>query len=822
MQPTSRMPWLVGCWIVGIFVGMATEQPTRVWPAAVALSAATLFALLGNALRARLWVVPLGLLAGMAGLGIGPLPQRPVPPGLYRVEGDVLAVRPREDDQRVLLELRHVDTLVSKRPADLRGRRVMVTFPKDAVIPPGARVRALVRLRPPTVFHNETPHPAWPPELIPAASGRSVADSPPEILDVPWVAGLLAGTRAALRDGITNTLPDDVEGLVIALVLGDGGAAEENQRVIMRDAGMAHVLAVSGMHVAMIGLFLVGTLRRLFVRLDFLRPDRLAALAGIPCVLIYGELSGGSASGHRAAFTSCLALIVTALGRRPEPMPLMAGACLVIAFLDPRVSVSPGFLLSVVATAAILTAPSYKDARFPELMTAWAITCRTTIATAPVTLWCFSGIPILGLFANLLVAPLGSGILLALGNIHAVLGTVCPPLASLTGPPLAIACRALIHGTSIYSEPGWGLGMPPLSLVEGLCVGFASMVLLGTQGRTRLIALSVALVAFVGSEIGLRHREQPEGSLRITFLDVGQGDGAIVDLPNGEALLIDAGGGVPDPGAQVIAPILAARRRTELRAAMISHPHPDHFGGLAAVLRAVSIREVWDTGQGPGEHPDMPYSQLLRGLGQRGIRVLGPSELCGARELAGVQLDLIWPCPSFDAALDPNDNSFVMRLQYGERSILFVGDAEHEAEEVLSAMGDRVRADVLKVGHHGSRTSSTEAFLAAVRPTLAVASQGRDNAFGHPHEDVVERFERLGIPLLLTHQRGGITIETDGHEWEVSTTLDAEEPTPDAPASHERSHERRDESQDVSPDVSPDVSRPRPSGSPQAPPPHAP
>lgn len=802
------MPWLVGCWIVGIFVGMATDQPSRVWPAAVALSLATLFALLGDAMRARLWVAPLGLLAGISGFGIGPLPQRPVPPGLYRAEADVLAVRPREEDQRVLLELRDVEALVTKRPADLRGRRVLVTFPRDALVPPGARVRALVRLRPPTVFHNESPHPAWPPELVPAATGRSVAESPPEILDVPWVAGALASTRAALRDGITRSLPDDVEGLVIALVLGDGGAAEEGQRAVMRDAGMAHVLAVSGMHVAMIGLFLVGTLRRLFVRLDFLRPDRLAALAGIPCVLIYGELSGGSPSGHRAAFTSCLALIVTALGRRPEPMPLMAGACLVIAFLDPRVSVSPGFLLSVVATAAILTAPSYRESRFPELMTAWAITCRTTLATAPVTLWCFSGIPILGLLANLLVAPLGSGIMLALGNVHALLATICPPLASLTGPPLAIICRALIHGTSIYSAPGWGLGMPPLSLAQGLCVGFASMVLLGTHGRARLVAISVALVAFAGSEVGLRHREKPNGSLRVTFLDVGQGDSAIVDLPNGEALLIDAGGGVPDPGAQVVAPMLAARRRSELRAAMISHPHPDHFGGLAAVLRAVSVREVWDTGQGPGEHPDMPYSQLLGGLAVRGTRVLGPDQLCGAREFAGVQLDLIWPCPSFDAALDPNDNSFVMRLQYGERSVLFVGDAEHEAEEALVAMGDRVRADVLKVGHHGSRTSSTEPFLRVVRPSFAVASQGRDNAFGHPHEDVVERFERMGIPLLLTNQLGGVTISTDGHEWEVSTTLEPPERSAEAPAHHE--HDAA---------ATPPSRQP---GSPPPPPPHAP
>ena len=352
--------------------------------------------------------------------------------------------------------------------------------------------------------------------------------------------------------------------------------------------------------------------------------------------------------------------------------------------------------------------------------------------------------------------------------------------------------------------------MPPLSLGEGLCVGAAVVALLGTRGRFRVAMLALALMGFVGSEMTLRHNEQPTGTLRVTFLDVGQGDGAIVDLPNGEALLIDAGGGVPDPGEQVIAPMLAARRRRELRAVMISHPHPDHFGGLAAVLRAVAVREVWDTGQGPGEHPDAPYTELLRGLPTRGTRVLGPEQLCGTRRLGGVELDLSWPCPSFDAALDPNDNSFVMRLRFGERSVLFVGDAEHEAEEALVALGERVRADVLKVGHHGSRTSSTEAFLNVVQPSLAVASQGRDNAFGHPHDDVVARFEQLGIPLLLTAQLGGITLETDGHEWEVQTTLSPPE--------------QQDGTAPVRWDRGAVVSRQRPPrrGSPPPPPPHAP
>ncbi|MCA9574749.1 MAG: DNA internalization-related competence protein ComEC/Rec2 [Polyangiales bacterium] len=766
------MPWLVGAWVLGVFLSVANECTPRVWPAALALAIATLLALLGGWLRARLWLAPLTLLAALSGLSVGVLPSQAAPPGLYRLTGEVLSVRRRSEDQRVTLRVERSVALDGRRTAQLVDQRVRVDFPADDALVPGSRVRALVRLRPPTTFHNRTPHPVWPVDATFAAAGRSVADGPPTTLSRPLVGRAVAWAREALRASLDQTLPDDVAGLAVALVLGDGAAADQEQRDAMRDAGMAHLLAVSGLHVGLVGMFMVGLLRRLFVRLDVLRPDRWAALAGVPCVLLHANLAGGSASAMRAAFTACLGMTLAAVGRRPRPLGLMAAACLVLAFLDPRATVNPGFWLSVCATAAILTAERPKDPRFPALATAWSITWRTTVATAPVTWWCFSGVPLLGLLANLVLLPLGALVVVPLANVHALLACVLPTAAgALSGPVLATVCRALVHGATVFARPAWGLGLPPLTLSEGLVVGATCMLLLAVRGRARALALATACVLFVASEAALRHQEQPQGALRVTFLDVGQGDSAIVDLPNGEALLIDAGGGVPDPGAHVVAPLLAARRRSALRAVMISHPHPDHFGGLASVLASVQPSEVWDTGQGQAEHPDMPYAQLLRGLAGRGISVRGPDSLCGSRDLGGARMELLWPCPRFDAGHDANDNSFVMKLSYAGRSVLFVGDAEHEAEAALVAMGERIRADVLKVGHHGSRTSSTESFLTAVGPSFAVASQGRDNGFGHPHEDVVERYARLGIPLYLTSHVGGVTIRTDGGPWEVDTTL---------------------------------------------------
>jgi competence protein ComEC len=184
---------------------------------------------------------------------------------------------------------------------------------------------------------------------------------------------------------------------------------------------------------------------------------------------------------------------------------------------------------------------------------------------------------------------------------------------------------------------------------------------------------------------------------------------------------------------------------------------------LFAVLAQLPVTAVWDSGQARAESADGPASRLLALAEKRGARVLGPPELCGhAHALGALTLDVLAPCPAFDEALGANDNSLVIRARHGQRTFLFTGDIEGPAEAQLLARPERLRADVLKVAHHGSRTSSSEAFVRAVAPELAVISAGRGNRFGHPHAEVEARLRALVKRVLRIDQRGGVRLTSDG------------------------------------------------------------
>ena len=223
-----------------------------------------------------------------------------------------------------------------------------------------------------------------------------------------------------------------------------------------------------------------------------------------------------------------------------------------------------------------------------------------------------------------------------------------------------------------------------------------------------------------------------------------------------------------DVGVRVLAPELRGRRRTSLAAVVLSHPHPDHFGGLATGLDAVRVGELWETGEGAAEGAGGGYAQLLASAVARGVSIARPPQLCGVRELGGARVEVLAPCPSFSSDRGPNDNSLVIKITYGERSMLFVGDAEHEEEgTLLATAGARLRADVLKVGHHGSRTSSTPAFVAAVAPREAIVSVGCRNRFGHPHPLTLSTLQTSGARVWRTDRDGAVVVTTDGRSLDV-------------------------------------------------------
>ena len=314
----------------------------------------------------------------------------------------------------------------------------------------------------------------------------------------------------------------------------------------------------------------------------------------------------------------------------------------------------------------------------------------------------------------------------------------------------------------------------------------------GPGARTRAARASCAaallcVLALVLVEAATRWqhsatRQRALQLLRVTALDVGQGDATLVDLPDGRLMLIDGGGnvGVPvDPGERVIVPLLRARRRSRVDILVLTHPHPDHLGGLLAVARELSIGELWYGGAPAPAGSN--YERLLALLRGRSVPLRGAAELCaaGALPLARVAsdtLEVLHPCP-LDPAHSLNDNSLVLRITHGQHAALFMGDAEHWAEQrLLATHPAELAADLLKVGHHGSRTSSSPTLLASIHPRLATLSSGTRNRFGHPHPETLHHLREAGALPLRLDQLGSVQWQTDGNEqrltaWAASALL---------------------------------------------------
>jgi competence protein ComEC len=385
----------------------------------------------------------------------------------------------------------------------------------------------------------------------------------------------------------------------------------------------------------------------------------------------------------------------------------------------------------------------------------------------------FSKVSVVGLGANMLVIP-AAGASVILGMITAMTGWFSLWLAGIYGAlnQLVLAVALLVTqyaGNLPFAFVDTSRFFPIYTLPFYIAI----VMLFSLHNRVLTKHLLISFLAALNLAVFVAPPELGSaGKLRVGFLDVGQGDAAVIRFPDGRHVVIDAGprAGGYDSGARIVVPFLKRQDVDTVDLLMISHPHDDHFGGAPALYAHLAVRKTLESGQ-PVASP--VYSRYVTAVRSEGSPVDTGRAGTLVAEFGAARLYVLAPENEF---IDPdtsnrhpniNNTSVVVKVQYGAISFLFAGDAEEEAESrLVDRYGDFLRSDILKTGHHGSRTSSTPEFLAAVEPRHAVVSVGRFNRFRHPSPLVLARLEAMGAEIHRTDRDGAIFFETDGRTVE--------------------------------------------------------
>lgn len=573
-----------------------------------------------------------------------------------------------------------------------------------------------------------------------------------------WLPRLRAWAARVLR----KRTPEPEASILAGALWGERGALPPALRAEFQETGTVHILVTAGLHLGVIAFLATLLLRA--ARL----PRAPAALATIVLVWAYAALSGAHLPSLRAATMISVALLAQACGARALSWNAYAAAIAFVTLLWPAAAGGASFALSFSCVGAILLFADHIGAwcerlRVPAFAAeAVALTVATQLGVWPLTAQTFLTVAPYAVLANLAVVPcVGAAMMLGLAQIATdPVPLVADLLAALDGGVLHWIVIA-VHAVAML--PGAQLTLAPPALWTIAAYDLAALLAALALRRGRFALAAAALVLGTGF---VAVPARAAGGFAITMLDVGQGDGIVIRTPAGRVVMVDTGGrlelgsAAESPaeaiGERIVVPYLRRAGVSHVEGIILTHPHGDHVGGCAPILRDLGADWIADGGQRYGGHA---FRDCLETARAKHVPIREP-RAGDVWRLDGMTLRFLAPSmPYFSGGADDvNENSIVFMLEYRGFRMLFTGDAGEESEARLLAHHSDLRADVLKVGHHGSRYASSEAFVAAVHPALAIISVGRHNHFGHPAERTLEALRAIGATVYRTDRCGALTV----------------------------------------------------------------
>ena len=590
---------------------------------------------------------------------------------------------------------------------------------------------------------------------------------------------------------VDETFPERIAPMAKAMTVAVTGEISPDARQRFVASGLAHLLAISGLHVGFVSGLAYFILSACFFLLFLaLRPIFLesgahrksAAFFTVMVVALYVLAAGTRISALRAGIMVAVYFISAALGREKELLNALAISAIIVLFLNPAALFGPSFLLSYIAVTAIIFLLAWGGDTEEDPLNLLAkkgwrtmasdfvagtikISIVVSLATAPVVLWFFNKVYLGGVAANLLAIPMAA-VAIPSTFLGAFLSAVIHPgLGQLVGVPGVLAMDGIDSVTRFFSSfegLSFESARPSFFLVALWYSALLTFYFRPRVWKQTAVALAAALIIFNWPQA----RHSPE----VHFFDVGQGDATLIMLKDGANLLVDGGpsfGGF-DAGQILIKPLRELGVK-KLDAIIATHDDSDHIGGLATLIKRMEVKSFYDNGF-PAKTERM--IELRRLVKEKGIPY---KVLRAGMELPlsdGSSIKVIHPSNTFiEKNLKAKDNNFsiAMLLKTDGLSVLLTGDMEKEAEKWLLQTGADMSADVLKAPHHGSRTSSTPKFLSAVSPKVAVISAGQGNRFRHPSKEVTRRYDKKGVELYSTKTQGEVVVYINDGKVEVSS-----------------------------------------------------
>jgi len=585
---------------------------------------------------------------------------------------------------------------------------------------------------------------------------------------------VLASWQQSVIAGFQKVMPVNDAAILTAVLFGGYQGINKNVIQDFATTGLIHILSVSGAHMALVA----GLIRWLgnWLGLNSLTTLLIAAVT----IILYAAISGFTPPVIRSAIMGVISLLAVVFGREAYAPAALAATALAMLIYQPLMLYDISFQLSVGATAGLVFLYPQTLQRLSWLP-AWlagplAVTLSAQLGVLPFIAWYFNSFPLISFAANIIVLPAVELVILlglagvvvysiasSFGNIIFVISslliglvtTLTAVLASLPYSSVYIPTVGLAGGAGYYILLAWVYGWRPFGLP-----GPGQLIRKSPRCCT-LAVLFVAAAMFTYSLV--------PGPLTVHFIDVGQGDATLIITPRGQAVLIDTGGSSNfDIGERVVAPYLKHYGVTAVEYLILTHGHQDHTGGAAGVADQIGVNKVIVA----KEKYSQPVQALLRS--KPAVTVIPAytgQSFCLDDVLFTVEQAVGEHTVSRNAAAS-NEVSSVIRVSYGQHSFLITGDLEAEGETTLVSQG-LLPCTVLKVGHHGSRTSSSKPFLEAASPQYAVISAGYGNKFGHPHTETLQRFAEINTKIYRTDKQGAIVFKSDGKNITVDTFSDS-------------------------------------------------